>query len=319
MNAFAEVAASNLETLKPENLGIPPRRHKAAHRQNAVAVSNKTNDLAMPSVPPDLVVSFNIYNPVQRTTISATISALGSQTLDELLPYFADVGCAAERVELEEVPLENELQTETPPTSIGRYMFFGNAFYTDELIGEARAQTIITWAHSDPNRVLFFPHLRFPQMAASTVPGQAPTLGRSKRTRVAIKPSDLSTQSAHIRLDELSVRLHEPYLFAHGVGACCEHMMTVEEIRLLARSDPPPGTPSQWPKTTFLAMPFSHSHCVGCASSHIAWITADDEYAPQGVSAWCDSCYKGFHFDGEGNLAWKGYKRWRVKGKGVTE
>ncbi|KAJ3340257.1 hypothetical protein HDU93_007219 [Gonapodya sp. JEL0774] len=224
VRSVAQLATCDLKTL--EN----PARAYVLHLEHPTT--------PWTSLSPEIIVTINVYDPVRRADIVATIQVLGSHTIQEICAYIGLVACGTERIQFEEEKDNDE--EESPVEESGRYFFVEETFYTDGPTAEMRANTILAWSQEEPERVLHFPRIRSPMNGSHSINPQNTNRIRGRVFQV-VRPPDLKHCSASIRLDELTLRLHVPYLFAHGVGAACEHHVTVEEIRQVVFTEDPSG------------------------------------------------------------------------------
>jgi hypothetical protein len=96
------------------------------------------------------------------------------------------------------------------------------------------------------------------------------------------------------RWDELpEIRLGTPYWIRHAGN--CEHVFTIEAIRLVHPDDPEPP-PGGWrhPATTFLSrVPIPK--CRVCDRDPVTVVTLDDEMGGEAPCLMCDACFGFIH------------------------
>jgi hypothetical protein len=95
------------------------------------------------------------------------------------------------------------------------------------------------------------------------------------------------------RWDELSqVRLGVPYWLRHAGN--CEHVFTIDEVRLAHPDDPKPSSGARYPATTFLSrVPIPK--CRVCDRDPVTVVTLDDELGGEAPCLMCDACFAYIH------------------------
>jgi snRNA-activating protein complex (SNAPc), subunit 3 len=96
------------------------------------------------------------------------------------------------------------------------------------------------------------------------------------------------------RWDELpQVRLGVAYWFRHAGN--CEHIFTIDDVRLVHPDDPQPGASgARYPATTFLSrVPIPK--CRVCDRDPVTVLTLDDELGGEAPCLMCDACFGYIH------------------------
>ncbi|GAA5912686.1 hypothetical protein JCM8208_007730 [Rhodotorula glutinis] len=109
------------------------------------------------------------------------------------------------------------------------------------------------------------------------------------------------------KIGDLPLRVGQPYLFVHQGNN--EHIWTVDEVRYLHPSDPPPFPPapvharskaflqfvSPYPLTTFLSRTLSLARCSLCCRDPGEVHVVDDELAGETPAVLCQTCFDLLH------------------------
>ncbi|KAJ1503094.1 small nuclear RNA activating complex, polypeptide 3 [Coelomomyces lativittatus] len=109
----------------------------------------------------------------------------------------------------------------------------------------------------------------------------------SHRYHVQLTLASLTTP-----LSQLTLRIHQPYMYIHQNG--CEHMFMLQSIRY--------PTPSYFTSNTFTSTVFSPylfqvPQCQWCHVRPIKFMTYGDRYSGFNPCRWCEECYHTLHYD----------------------
>ena len=117
------------------------------------------------------------------------------------------------------------------------------------------------------------------------------------------------------RFDELSLRLGYPYLFLHHGN--CEHLLIARDLRSVSmgQRDTPITSSSSPPYRLMHAtdrpshadyprLVFQHrgknKRCSVCRIFTCAWVTRNDELAPESPCFFCEECFQKLHYSATG-------------------
>ncbi|CEP17268.1 hypothetical protein [Parasitella parasitica] len=97
-------------------------------------------------------------------------------------------------------------------------------------------------------------------------------------------------------MQDITLELHKPFAFVHQDS--CEHMMLVDDVRLISSSEY--GSESQFPRTT-RNVRYDRFKCSMCTVYPATKITHEDIVSGFSPCYFCDTCFESFHH-GDANV-----------------
>ncbi|KAL5481985.1 hypothetical protein EMCRGX_G022263 [Ephydatia muelleri] len=110
------------------------------------------------------------------------------------------------------------------------------------------------------------------------------------------RPADM----ASTKFEDIELRLGYPYLYCHHGN--CEHLVIFSDIRMLNVLDS--RTRADYPLLTSIWHGKTRK-CNVCNLLAPAWVTYDDDLAPQCPCFYCNDCFRKLHYTTEGRKACK--------------
>ncbi|GAA5936315.1 hypothetical protein JCM3775_006462 [Rhodotorula graminis] len=143
---------------------------------------------------------------------------------------------------------------------------------------------------------------------------QARAAARAAAARPPVRPGDQGKPDLKagpplkdVKIGDMPLRVGQPYLYVHQGNN--EHIWTVDEVRYLHPSDPPPFPPatvhprsnafqrfvSPYPLTTFLSRTLAMPRCSICRLDPGELHTVDDELSGETPAVLCRTCFDLLH------------------------
>ncbi|KAF9123021.1 small nuclear RNA activating complex, polypeptide 3 [Mortierella sp. 14UC] len=111
------------------------------------------------------------------------------------------------------------------------------------------------------------------------------------------------------KIQDLSLRLNQPYLFVHQGD--CEHILMFRDLRLFSQRHDDLNRLS-YPLQVFKGKTTSHM-CHMCKINKAFYVTVDDRLAGKTPCYFCEQCYDSFHYDVNGNILYDDYRVFRYQ------
>ncbi|KAG0278779.1 small nuclear RNA activating complex, polypeptide 3 [Linnemannia gamsii] len=109
-------------------------------------------------------------------------------------------------------------------------------------------------------------------------------------------------------IQDLSVRLNQPYLFVHQGD--CEHILMFRDVRLYNQRHDDLNRLS-YPLQVYKGKTTSHM-CRMCNINKAFYVTVDDRLAGETPCYFCEQCYDIFHYDEDGNILYDDFRVFRI-------
>ncbi|KAK3286041.1 hypothetical protein CYMTET_6386 [Cymbomonas tetramitiformis] len=249
--------------------------------------------------PADVIITVALYDPV-REDLSQRFLVLGSQSLCELRD---SIYCLADIIQ----------QEHAPTSASSAYFYIGGTFFNDfrkpENLDYSASIMAPTQAWQDHNHVLeggpdeasrlalAHQKLQNPKSRSQAPPvaeGEPP-LGWRRVLPFGYCPLQ-ARRMEETRLQEMKVQAGDAGVYCHQ--GMCEHRMVVEDVRRVHPEDA--RARCEYPLLVYQKA-LARRKCSVCELHPAQHVTRKDKLAPLSPCFFCDSCYRGLHFDAAGN------------------
>ncbi|KAI8642590.1 snRNA-activating protein of 50kDa MW C terminal-domain-containing protein [Parasitella parasitica] len=211
----------------------------------------------------DTLITITIFNPKNPHAKFQEVEMLGSQTLSSLRDaIYCQSDFTLNRNHKNQDPNEkivNTTKTKLSPSVI----YMNHVFYIDTRCkDDIPVDYYDTWIDS--------------------------WLAKKQVNRLVHKYQTESMERAIIQ--DVTLELHKPFAFVHQDS--CEHMMLIDDIRLISSSEY--GSKSQFPRTT-RNLRYDRFKCSMCSVYPATKITHEDIVSGFSPCYFCDICFESFH------------------------